>query len=222
MLPEPVCFVVRIWKYGAGSVRFRGSTGKGVPAALLASVLQGAIRSSTASDRQRACARINSMLCERTACERFATLFWGVFDPASGRLHYVNAGHAAPMLVRNSRIERLQKGGPVPGMLPMAVYSAGSVEIEAADTLVLYSDGINEATNQRHQEFVEKRIEELVSDAAEAPPAAVCERIMNRVAVFASTEVPQDDRTLRVVRYPRAGAALPNRNSRQGIVGAAA
>ena len=73
------------------------------------------------------------MLCELTACARFATLFWGVFDSASGTLRYVNAGHAAPMLIRHgqNRIERLDQGGPVLGLLPSARYSAGSVKIEA-------------------------------------------------------------------------------------------
>ncbi len=87
-------------------------SGKGIPAALLVSVLQGAIRSSTASQHELACERINRMLCERTANERFATLFWGVFDPQSSTLRYVNAGHAAPMLVRKDpkRVDRLERG----------------------------------------------------------------------------------------------------------------
>jgi hypothetical protein len=67
-------------------------SGKGISASLLVSVLQGAIRSSTASQHELACERINRMLCERTANERFATLFWGVFDPQSSSLRYVNAG----------------------------------------------------------------------------------------------------------------------------------
>ncbi len=67
-------------------------SGKGVPAALLVSVLQGAIRSSTASQHEFACERINRMLCERTASELFATLFWAVFDPITRTLRYVNAG----------------------------------------------------------------------------------------------------------------------------------
>ena len=81
-------------------------SGKGVSAALLVSVLQGAIRSSMTVEHESACERINRMLCERTAGGRFATLFWGVFDPATGILRYVNAGHAAPMLVRGSKERR--------------------------------------------------------------------------------------------------------------------
>jgi hypothetical protein len=185
-------------------------SGKGVSAALLVSVLQGAIRSSTASQHETACERINRMLCERTACERFATLFWGVFDPTSNTLRFVNAGHAAPMLIRHgqNRIERLEEGGPVLGLLPEARYSAGTVEIGGADTLILYSDGINEAANQNEEEFGEDRIKQIVSDAADGSPAELCERIMGQVAAFASAEVHPDDRTLMVVRFPRSRAAL--------------
>ena len=199
-------------------------SGKGVSAALLVSVLQGAIRSSTASHHESACERINRMLCERTACERFATLFWGAFDPITGTLRYVNAGHAAPMLIRHgrNRIERLDEGGPVLGLLPGARYSAGTVEINSSDTLVLYSDGINEATNRNDEEFGEDRIKKLISDTANTTLSEVCERIMNRVTAFASAGALPDDRTLLVVRFPQAGAVLQGCHSGEISVGAAA
>ena len=185
-------------------------SGKGVSAALLVSVLHGAIRSSTASQHESACERINRMLCERTACERFATLFWGVFDPTSGTLRYVNAGHAAPMLIRHgqNRIERLDEGGPVLGVLPAARYSAGVVEIGGADRLVLYSDGIHEATNQNQEEFGEDRIRKTISDATDQAPAELCERIMSQVTAFARGGDAPDDRTLMVVGFPHSRAAM--------------
>jgi hypothetical protein len=190
-------------------------SGKGVPAALLVNVLQGAIRSSTASLHELACERINRMLCERTACERFATLFWGVFDPATSTLRYVNAGHAAPMLVRkgHNKIERLDQGGPVLGLLHSAAYSTGIVAVDASDMLILYSDGINEATNQNNEEFGEDRISRLISNSDECSPAKLCGQIMKQVALFARAEVEPDDRTLLVVRFPEVahvcGARIP-------------
>jgi sigma-B regulation protein RsbU (phosphoserine phosphatase) len=196
------------------------ASGKGIPAALLVSVLQGAIRSSTASRHESACERINHMLCERTACERFATLFWGILDPITGTLRYVNAGHVAPMLVRDSRMIRLDEGGPVLGLLPGARYSAGTVELQASDTLVLYSDGISEATNQTEEEFGEDRIQQTLFDAAKATPAEICERIMKRIAAFASTGVLPDDRTLMVIRFSPSEAVL--RQSEDVRVGAVA
>lgn len=193
-------------------------SGKGVSAALLVSVLQGAIRSSTSSRNESACDRINRMLCELTARARFATLFWGVFDAETSTLRYVNAGHAAPILIRHgqNRIERLDQGGPVLGLLPSARYSAGSIKIEGLDTLILYSDGVNEAANENEEEFGEDRIKELISHAEEATPADLCERIMSQVAAFASAGPTPDDRTLMVVRFQRFGGARSRRE--QGLV----
>jgi hypothetical protein len=186
-------------------------SGKGVPAALLVNVLQGAIRSSTASAHELALERMNRMLCERTACERFATLFWAVFDPIERTLRYVNAGHAAPTLIRRGQngIERLEEGGgPVLGLLPQARYSAGTVKIEDFDTLVLYSDGITEATDQKEEEFGEDRIEAIIADGADATPQQICRLIMNGVTRFANAEIPQDDCTLMVVNFRRSELAL--------------
>jgi serine phosphatase RsbU (regulator of sigma subunit) len=190
-------------------------SGKGVSAALLVNVLQGAIRSSTSSRPESACDRINGMLCELTAGSRFATLFWGLFDAESGALRYVNAGHAAPMLIRHgqNRIERLDQGGPVLGLLPLARYSAGSVRIGSADTLILYSDGVNEAANANEEEFGEDRLQEMIWRAAGATPEELCERVMSRVTAFASAGPPPDDRTLMVVRFQRAEGARPRQES---------
>jgi len=185
-------------------------SGKGVPAALLVSVLHGAIRSATASAHELALERINRMLCERSACERFATLFWGVFDVATHRFHYVNAGHAAPLLLRHgqNRIERLVEGGPVLGLLSAAQYSAGTVQIEELDTLVLYSDGITEAMSANEEEFGEARLEQVIVSSPEAAPEQICRTIMSGLAEFAGGKTPQDDRTLMVVHFRNLKTSL--------------
>ncbi len=185
-------------------------SGKGVPAALLVSVLHGAIRSATASAHEVSLERINRMLCERTACERFATLFWGVFDVATHRLQYVNAGHVAPMLVRqaHNHVERLVEGGPVLGLLPGAKYSAGTVQIEELDTLVLYSDGITEAMSPNEDEFGEARLERIIVANPDAAPVQICRGIMLGLTEFADARAPQDDRTLMVVRFRNSDASL--------------
>ena len=179
-------------------------SGKGVPAALLVSVLQGAIRSSTASRHELACERINRMLCERTANERFATLFWAVLDPAAGRLRYVNAGHGAPILVQadRNRIERLTDGGPVLGCLLNARYSAGEIQISNQDTLVIYTDGVSEAANKSGEEFGDERVIQILSEGRGFTPDSLCQRIGDEITAFAGPQArPDDDRTLLVVRF---------------------
>jgi serine phosphatase RsbU (regulator of sigma subunit) len=199
-------------------------SGKGVPAALLVSVLQGAIRSSTASQHESACEQINHMLCERTACERFATLFWGVFDPSTDTLRYVNAGHAAPMLVRDGGqpMERLGEGGPVLGLLPDALYSAGIVKIENGDRLIVYSDGVSEAANKNEEERGEARLAQIISGRPDAAPETLCDQIIKQVTAFASSEALQDDRTLLVVKFSQSRAVVRDRKSGETVIAAVA
>jgi sigma-B regulation protein RsbU (phosphoserine phosphatase) len=181
-------------------------SGKGIPAALLVSVLHGAIRSSTAFEHEMALERINRMLCERTACEKFATLFWGVFDPATRTLRYVNAGHGAPILSREgkSHLERLDHAGPVLGLFPDARYSAGTVTVGELDTLVVYSDGITEAASGSDEEFGDARVVGILLDGPGGRPEGVCRRIMTEVIRFAHAETPQDDCTLMVINFRQA------------------
>ncbi len=181
-------------------------SGKGMSSALLASVVQGAIRSSSGSQHETSCERINRMLCEKTASERFVTLFWGVFDPATATLCYVNAGHAAPLLLRANSVsgsapDRLDEGGPVLGVLPNAQYRSGRRQIAAGDTLIVYSDGINEAENQMEGQFGNDRVLAIASETSMCAPERICERIMSQVAGFSKPGFPQDDRTLMVVRF---------------------
>lgn len=187
------------------------ASGKGIPAALLASVLHGAIRSSVSSKHEVACERINRVLCERTASERFATLFWGIFDSASGTLRYVNAGHDAPMLLRNAsnRIHSLEEGGPVLGCLPNVRCTAGEVEIDPGDTLILYSDGVTEACNEEGQEFGKERILQTLATVRNQAASEICEQMCRDLAAFsAGARSPQDDRTLLVVNFSSQDAAV--------------
>jgi phosphoserine phosphatase RsbU/P len=139
-------------------------------------------------------------------------------------LRYVNAGHAAPLLVRQDgeRIERLCEGGPVLGLLPHAPYSAGIVKIDNGDKLIVYSDGIIEAVNKDEEEFGEARIAQIVSDCPDAAPEILCEQIVKQVSVFASSEAPRDDRTLIVVKLSQSEAAVSDRKSGDKRVAAVA
>jgi len=178
--------------------------GKGVSAALLMGVLHGAIRSldwtRSASRHEEATARLNRLLCEKTSRERFASLFWAYFTPETGILSYVNAGHLPPLLIRAGGTERLDGGGPVLGLLPSAHYRSGETHVEAGDLLVIFSDGIEEATNQYEEEFGEERIAQIVRQNAGSPPRVICDAIVSGIGKFLGELKPHDDQTLLIVR----------------------
>jgi serine phosphatase RsbU (regulator of sigma subunit) len=184
--------------------------GKGISAALLMGVLHGAIRSldwtESGADHEAATIRLNRLLCEKTARERFASLFWANFDPASGLLRYINAGHLPPLLIGAHKMERLAGGGPVLGLLPGAQYRCAETAVEAGDLLVVFSDGIAEAMNAAEEEFGEKRIGDIVREHQEQHPRMICDALVGGIAQFLGPLKPHDDQTLLIVRLTPVAA----------------
>jgi hypothetical protein len=182
--------------------------GKGISAALLMGVLHGAIRSMrwnrSAVDQEEASQWLNRFLCEKTARERFVSLFWAYFVPETGMLQYVNAGHLPPLLVRsgtgNTTVERLDSGGPVLGLLPLAQYRSAETKVDAGDVLVVFSDGVAEAANAGDEEFGDSRIAEIVRRNVALGPQEICDAILREVRLFLGPMKPHDDQTLLVVR----------------------
>ena len=153
-------------------------SGKGLPAALVMGLVNGAIRVSagswTGQNLGELAEELNRLLLLRTSQERFLTLFWAICDPKQNQLYYVNAGHLPPFLLRKSGgtangIERLETGGPVLGILPGTSYSQGEVRFEPGDLLFLFSDGLVEATNDSDEEFGEDRLLQLLEENADKP-----------------------------------------------------
>ena len=141
-------------------------SGKGMPAALLMSSLQTAVH-LLAEDSPTPLAmvnRLNRLLCAKKLGNRFVTFFYGVLDPATGLLEYVNAGHNPPLLLRaDGSLEELAATGLILGIIPLAVYSSASTQLAAQDRLVLFSDGITEAAppTDLENEFGETRLTDL-------------------------------------------------------------
>jgi sigma-B regulation protein RsbU (phosphoserine phosphatase) len=175
--------------------------GKGIPAALLMSNLQAAVRAfaSEVAEPQALCQQVNRILCGNIAEGRFISFFYCVLDATAGVLAYTNAGHYLPMLVRgDGTVERLGIGGPVLGVLPEAEYEQGSVGIGAGDRLVLYTDGLTEARDAADEEFGEERLlaAAVTHRACSAPSLQA--RLTGAVAAFTGGRL-QDDATLMVL-----------------------
>jgi phosphoserine phosphatase RsbU/P len=180
-------------------------SGKGVPAALLMASLRAALRAQDldgSPDLGQLVARLNRLIYEASGANRYATFFYGSYDPATRRLEYVNAGHNPPFVFRASTGEalRLEGGGPVVGLLPEAVFEAQSVTLEPGDLLVAYTDGVSEAMNGQDEEWGEDRMAEAVEADAAAAPETVVKTLMAGADAFASGAPQHDDMTLVVAR----------------------
>src|SRR5467141_4214223 len=121
-------------------------SGKGLGAALLTTMLQGALSGMTiGTDPARVFNHINRFLCDHAEVGRYATMFFGILDE-QGHLEYINAGHPSPFLIRRGIAEEAFTEGSYPvGLVPEAQYTAVCLKLEPGDTLVLFSDGVTEA-----------------------------------------------------------------------------
>lgn len=193
-------------------------SGKGLPASLLMAHIHGAVRSVATSDAglhlATAAGNLNRLLFAVTSRESFASLFWAYYSPNERLLRYVNAGHLPPLLVRRGpggefECHRLDAGGPVLGLLPQCTYGQGEVAVRDRDMLVLYSDGLAEATNTSDVEFGEDRLLAAVEANWHRPVSDIQQSILDAVTHFRGEHELQDDLTLLVARVNPTPADSP-------------
>jgi sigma-B regulation protein RsbU (phosphoserine phosphatase) len=175
--------------------------GKGMPAALLMSNLQAAVRglSSLSIAPDLLCSRLNSIVYRNTESDRFITFFYAHLDGSTRRLAYVNAGHNAPIVVRSDGShERLRDGGAVLGVFAGRNYETGSAQLSAGDRVILFTDGVTEACNPAGEEFGEARLLRLLEDHRTLSANELQAKIIAVVAEFSGGRW-QDDATLLVL-----------------------
>ena len=175
--------------------------GKGLPAALLMSNLQAAVRglaSSTLSPDDL-CVRLNALLCRNMASDRFVTLFYAQLDGVSRRLCYTSAGHNPPFVLhQDGSHERLDEGGGVLGVFATQTFHAGVAELRRGDRVVLYTDGVTEASNAADEEFGEERLLQVLQDNRESSAQELQKNILRAASDFCSGTW-RDDATLLVL-----------------------
>src|SRR6185503_1494030 len=150
------CFDVLTFSSGAVGLTIADVAGKGVPAALLMSNLQAAVRAFAQDGASPASvsASVNRLLCRNMASGRFVTFCYARLDIAAGKLTYANAGHNPPRLVRaNGPIDKLTPGGTVLGVFAESTYEQGDFALRPGDRLILYPDGISEGRNAAGEEL---------------------------------------------------------------------
>jgi sigma-B regulation protein RsbU (phosphoserine phosphatase) len=217
-MPElPGCQVTALWTPASGIggdcydvLKFSDSrvvvsiadvVGKGLPAALLMSNLQAAVRAfATAQvEPHELCTSVNRLLCRNIAAGKFVTFCYAVVDTGSRRIQYANAGHFPPVLMRASgEAERLPSTGLVLGVAPDWTYTTGVIEIRSGDRLVCFTDGITEAVSPAGEEFGDDRLIATIRDHR-GESADVLAHAVNDAVIAWAGGATQDDATLIVV-----------------------
>jgi serine phosphatase RsbU (regulator of sigma subunit) len=176
--------------------------GKGVSSALMASFLQGAFLNAAASGGiAQVLSRINDFLAERADHGKYATVFYATLDSA-GRLEYSNAGHCAPLLVRQSGvIENLQTTSMPVGLVPGAPFGTEHCALLPGDRIVLYTDGVTEAQDDNEDFFGKQRLREAVKKAAALDCAGMHDVIQQALKDFTGGAEQSDDITLVVAEF---------------------
>jgi serine phosphatase RsbU (regulator of sigma subunit) len=178
-------------------------SGKGVTAALLATLLQGVFFTTAAMDISLpgVFARVNQYLCERTGEDRYATVFYGILDKM-GRFEYVNAGHVPPLLKRKTGgLEGLGSANFPVGMFLEAEYQTARVQLGAGDFLVIYTDGVSEASNTQGELFEESRLRVILENFNGETEQQLGDAIREGMRAFTEGAAQSDDITILVIQY---------------------
>jgi len=195
---------------GAFGMVIADASGKGLPAALMVTQIQAILRSEVGNshDISKIIRNINQYVSEMTSSEKFATLFYGEYNPQNGEFHYANAGHNYPILVRaDGSHEFLARGGLLIGAFGGMDYEDGKINMNDDDLMFFYTDGLSEAMDEKGEEYGEERIINYVVNNRQQTPDEIVDGILEDKKRFDSTDPPRDDTTLIVLKVKK-GAGL--------------
>ncbi len=181
-------------------------SGKGISAALLGSLLQGALNMEfrSTSQPEEVLNKVNRLLCEKTESHRFVTLFLFVFDPL-GKGRFISAGHNPAFLFRSDtgEIEELAEGGLILGAFDFASYSSYRLQFNPGDILVVYSDGLTEAQNPEGQMFGEGRLRDIIALEGPGGSSVLEKKLLENVHQFTHGQSQVDDITFLLIERCR-------------------
>jgi sigma-B regulation protein RsbU (phosphoserine phosphatase) len=174
--------------------------GKGVSAALLMANVQAAVHAFANEAEQPAalCSKVNQLLCGNIAPGKFVTFLYGVLNRGERSFQYCNAGHLPPLLVSPDRAAMLDGGGAVLGVFPSWQYEQSQIELNPGDRVLLFTDGISEASNALEQEYGEVQLAACAQRNVSANAAELNAAVMSDVDAFCSSHF-HDDATLLII-----------------------
>ena len=190
-------------------------SGKGVPASLVMAMIRSLFRSVSAHEEraEQIMHLMNDPLTEQNEQDMFATLFIGVLDMETGILNYYNAGHNAPVVVKNSNNQLATI--PCEANLPIGIlsgfeYKGQTATIHRGESLFLYTDGLTEAENNEHAQFGEQRMMDVLAAAEGLQPREMVEKMKNCVQAFVNGAPQSDDLTMLAIRYQISAIVMRN------------
>jgi len=182
---------------GAVGVCIADVCGKGMPAAMMMSNLQAAVKSHASRETRPRdlCGQLNRLMCRNMAAHGFISFFYAVVECQPKRLTYCNAGHNLPILISGDSVCRLDCGGAVLGVIEHWHYDEREIRLRSGDRLLMYTDGITESRNSTGEEFGEDRLIDLVLRFEPNDAAALAEEALGAARRFSNGHV-EDDLTL--------------------------
>lgn len=181
-------------------------SGKGISAALLMASLQAALRSQLQTpgsenlSTAELVARLNRHLVRNTGDDRFATFFIAIYDIASRKLRYTNAGHLPGFCLWDGKAKHLDEGGIVLGVVEDYPYKEGLVDVPRDAVVIGYSDGLVEPENAYGEEFGISRLEAAAQRVRQAAPRKIAESLMTAAEEWSGSPEQADDMTVIVAK----------------------
>jgi serine phosphatase RsbU (regulator of sigma subunit)/pSer/pThr/pTyr-binding forkhead associated (FHA) protein len=184
-------------------------SGKGIPAALLSSTVQAAIRAQAdyTTSPDRIVRNLNRLLITNTASSMFLTLFLGILNTKSGELKYINAGHPPPILIsRDREIVELAGTAPALGIVEAEIEPERVTKMKSRELLIMYTDGIIESQNEQRKVYGRKRLLDLTREVVMSKKSkdldltSLVDRLRQDVLDFTNSAEQADDLTLLAVR----------------------
>jgi len=179
-------------------------SGKGIPAALFMALSRTLIRASTIGNPTVANAieKANELIFADSKSSMFVTLFYAIVDSQKMKLKYINAGHNPPLLFRASTgdVHLLKAEGIVLGVLEDIRLEEAEIELTRGDVVVLFTDGITDANNEKKEEFGEERLIKVIRENSTLSAQDLMVKIQGEVMAFAGEQPQFDDITLMILK----------------------
>jgi sigma-B regulation protein RsbU (phosphoserine phosphatase) len=180
---------------------------KGMPAALFMALTRSIVRASLdgASSPAAGIAQANRLICADSTGGMFVTLFYALLDPVTRELTYVNGGHHPPLLCRigQGELTQLARTGMALGVIDDTAFAQETIHLELGDFLVLYTDGVTDATDIHGQSFGTQRLQRVILEHRERPAGGVVTALKEAIDDFVGASAPYDDIAILVVRCQR-------------------